>query len=154
LSYNNPWLYNGEPLESEQIESYVGMVYLLENTMTGRFYVGKKFFWTTKPKMIKGKKKKIRCESDWKKYYGSNKLLQSEIEQYGVDIIRRSVLQLCFTKTQCSYYELYCQMISHALLRDDFYNGFVGGKINGKNIKFEIDEVISLDARVRNLLLG
>jgi hypothetical protein len=132
LTYNNPWLYNGEPLESEQIESYVGMVYLLENTMTGRFYVGKKFFWTTKPKMIKGKKKKIRCESDWKKYYGSNKELQSEIEQYGVDIIKRSVLKLCFTKTQCAYYEMAEQIERKVLLDDRFYNGFIGGKINGK----------------------
>jgi hypothetical protein len=132
MTYENPWLYNGEILESEHIENYVGMVYLLENTLTNKYYVGKKFFWTTKPKMIKGKKKKIRCESDWKKYYGSNKILQEEIKEKGIDIISRSVLLLCNTKTQCSYYEMVEQIQRRALLREDYYNEFMGGKINGR----------------------
>ena len=132
MSYNNPWLYNGEVLESEHIENYVGMVYLLENTRTQMFYVGKKFFWTTKPKMIKGKKKKIRCESDWKKYYGSSKALQEEINQYGIDIIQRSVILLCSTKTQCAYYEMKEQVDRNAIISDKYYNVFIGGKINGK----------------------
>jgi hypothetical protein len=132
LSYDNPWLYNGEVLESEHIENYVGMVYLLENTRTDMFYVGKKFFWTTKPKMVKGKKKKIRCESDWKKYYGSNKILQEEINEYGIDIVRRSVILLCSTKTQCAYYEMKEQIDRNAIISDKFYNSFIGGKINGK----------------------
>lgn len=132
MTYPNPWLYNGEILESEHIENRVGMVYLLENIMTKKYYVGKKFFWTTKPKMIKGKKKKIRCESDWRKYYGSNKILQEEIKEKGIDIISRSVLVLCNTKTQCSYYEIVEQIERKALLREDYYNEFMGGKINGR----------------------
>jgi len=132
LTYENPWLYNNEILDSDHIENYVGMVYLLENTMTQKFYVGKKFFWTTKPKMIKGKKKKIRCESDWKKYYGSNKVLQEEIKEIGIDKIRRTVIKLCNTKTQCSYYEMVEQIERQALLKSNYYNEFIGGKINGR----------------------
>ena len=132
MTYENPWLYNNEILDSDHIENYVGMVYLLENTMTQKFYVGKKFFWTTKPKMIKGKKKKIRCESDWKKYYGSNKVLQEEIKEIGIDKIRRTVIKLCNTKTQCSYYEMVEQIERQALLKSNYYNEFIGGKINGR----------------------
>jgi hypothetical protein len=132
LTYENPWLYNNEILDSDHIENYVGMVYLLENSVTQKFYVGKKFFWTTKPKMIKGKKKKIRCESDWKKYYGSNKVLQEEIKEIGIDKIRRTVIKLCNTKTQCSYYEMVEQIERQALLKSNYYNEFIGGKINGR----------------------
>ena len=132
MTYENPWLYNNEILDSDHIENYVGMVYLLENSVTQKFYVGKKFFWTTKPKMIKGKKKKIRCESDWKKYYGSNKVLQEEIKEIGIDKIRRTVIKLCNTKTQCSYYEMVEQIERQALLKSNYYNEFIGGKINGR----------------------
>jgi hypothetical protein len=81
---------------------------------------------------FKGKKKKIRCESDWKKYYGSNKVLQEEIKEIGIDKIRRTVIKLCNTKTQCSYYEMVEQIERQALLKSNYYNEFIGGKINGR----------------------
>lgn len=135
MTYDNPWHYNNRYLESEDITDYVGMVYLLENTTNGKLYVGKKFFWTTKTRSVKGKKKKVKVESDWKKYYGSCTALHKDIEHIGFDKIRRSVLHLCESKTQCSYYELKEQVDRNVLLREDYYNEFIGGKINGRFLK-------------------
>jgi len=114
------------------VQDYVGMVYLLENTENGRKYVGKKFFHRNKSYQVKKKKKKKRVESDWKDYYGSSKELLADIEKIGKNKIKRSVLHLCKSKTQCSYYELKEQVDREVLLTEDYYNGFVGGKISGK----------------------
>lgn len=132
MTYDNPWYYNNQILESEDVVDYVGMVYLLENTENGRRYVGKKFFHRKKVYHVKKKKKRKQVESDWKDYYGSSKELLEDIERIGKDKIKRSVLHLCKTKTQCSYYEMREQIEREVLLREDYYNSFVGGKINGK----------------------
>jgi hypothetical protein len=135
MSYSNPWYYNDKILESEDVVDYVGMVYLLENTENGRKYVGKKFFHRNKTYQVKKKKKKKKVESDWKDYYGSSKELLSDIERIGKNKIKRTVLHLCKSKTQCSYYEMKEQLDREVLLSEDYYNGFVGGKISGKNLE-------------------
>ena len=132
MTYDNPWYYNNQILESEDVVDYVGMVYLLENTENGRRYVGKKFFHRKKVYHVKKKKKRKQVESDWKDYYGSSKELLEDIEKVGKDKIKRTVLHLCKTRTQCAYYELKEQVEREVLLNENYYNGFVGGKINGK----------------------
>jgi len=135
LTYENPWVYNGQILQSEDITEYVGMVYLLKNTINNKQYIGKKFFWTKAYRSIKGKRKRVKVESDWKKYYGSSNKLAADIEEIGVDKIERHVLLLCNTKTQCAYYELKEQVERNVLLREAYYNEFVGGKINGRHLE-------------------
>jgi hypothetical protein len=137
-SYNNPWIYNDAILETEDVEEYVGMVYLIENTVDLRYYVGKKFFWSNrKLPPLKGKKRKRtkRVESDWKNYYGSSNNLLNDVERLGFDKFKRSVLHLCKTKTQCSYYEMKEQVDRNVLLTEDYYNEFIGVKINGKQLE-------------------
>ena len=132
MTYDNPWYYNDKVLESEDVEEYVGMVYLLENTENGRKYVGKKFFHRKQTYQVKKKKKKKTVQSDWKNYYGSNNELLEDIKQIGKNKIKRTVLHLCKSKTQCAYYEVVEQVEREVLLREDFYNQFMGGKISGK----------------------
>jgi len=132
MTYDNPWYHNGKILTEEDVEEYVGMVYLLENTENGRLYVGKKFFHKKKTYQVKKKKKKKTVQSDWKDYYGSSKELLEDIEKVGKNKIKRTVLHLCKSKTQCSYYEMKEQVEREVLLREDYYNGFIGGKISGK----------------------
>ena len=69
MSYENPWLYTGEVFDSEQIEDNYGFVYLIECIETPRKYLGRKYFWSFRTP--KGGKRKVKQESDWKKYYGS-----------------------------------------------------------------------------------
>jgi len=135
MSYSNPWYYNDKILESEDVVDCVGMVYLLENTENGRKYVGKKFFHRNKTYQVKKKKKKKKVESDWKDYYGSSRELLEDIEKVGKDKIKRTVLHLCKSKTQCSYYEMKEQLDREVLLSETYYNLFMGGKISGKNLE-------------------
>lgn len=134
-SYDNPWIHllEGYALESEDVQNYYGMVYLLINKETKRKYIGKKFFWSKVTRSVKGKKKKVLVESDWKKYYGSNKQLKEELAN-GAEF-ERYVVHLCETKTECAYWEMDYQIRCEALLTEEYYNQFIGGKINGKWLK-------------------
>jgi len=49
----------------------IGFVYLITNLVSGRMYVGKKLFFSSKSKQVKGKKKKLKVESDSARCQGS-----------------------------------------------------------------------------------
>jgi hypothetical protein len=137
-TYSNPWLLHGKPLESEDVTNYVGMVYLIVNEKNNKKYIGKKFFWSKrKLPPLKGQKRKRTkiVETDWKDYYGSSNALKEDLEKYGSVHFKRYVLELCYTKTQCAYYELKHQVDNEAILSEEYYNDFIGGKINGRHLE-------------------
>ena len=121
------WLHNGNEL-SEVPDGYVGMVYLITNTVTGKRYVGKKIFHFRKTKTLKGKKKKVVVESDWLNYYGSNKELQEHVALFGEQKFIREVLYLCKNKSQMSYLELREQIDRRVLENDNYYNSWIAVK--------------------------
>ncbi len=55
------WIYNNKPLEEIPEKAY-GYVYLITNNQTGKKYIGKKLFWFSKTKQVKGKKKRTKVE--------------------------------------------------------------------------------------------
>ena len=119
-------------------EGYVGFVYEITNTTTGRKYIGKKFFW--KPKVLpvtKSRKRRVRTrvESDWRTYYGSSKEVKTLVEEKGEDNYIREILKLCRTKGECSYYEAKYQFEFDVLLSDEYYNEFIGCKIHSKHVR-------------------
>ena len=59
-------------------------------SQNGREYIGRKYFW--KFRTPKGKKRKVKSESDWKKYYGSCPELKEEIQQLGRQNFSRTIL--------------------------------------------------------------
>ena len=133
-SYDNPWYYRGEVFTSDDIGDHFGFVYLITNTVTKRMYVGKKFFWTNKPYQKNGKKKKRKVESDWKDYYGSNDRLQEDIVGDRSTCVRE-ILYLCKTRSQCAYYELREQVYRNVIFDDQYYNNYIGTRLNGNAIK-------------------
>lgn len=131
------WYYNNEEFDTAP-EDYQGFVYCITELDTGKKYIGKKFFW--KPKTLpvtKTRKRRVktRAESDWKEYYGSSKEVQQLVEQKGSCNFKRDILKLCMTKGECSYYEAKLQFEHDVLLRDDYYNEFIGCKIHSKHVK-------------------
>lgn len=65
----NDWLLNGVPVD-EPPEKAVGFVYRITRLDTGRQYIGKKLLQFRRTKQVKGVKKKMTVESDWKVYWG------------------------------------------------------------------------------------
>ena len=73
------WQYNNLTFTEDMIGDYYGFVYMITNLSNNKKYIGKKFFYSTKTKQVKGKKKREKVFSDWKSYYGSNQTLKDEV---------------------------------------------------------------------------
>jgi len=103
MSYDNPWLYEGKVFETDDIGEYFGFVYLIECLENNRKYLGRKYFWSFRTP--KGKKRKVKQESDWKNYYGSCPELKEDIKKIGKDKFQRSILSLHKTLGKTNYEE-------------------------------------------------
>lgn len=114
------------------IKEYQGFVYKITNCKTGRYYIGKKFFWSKKSRPpLKGRKNKRRyvVESDWKSYWGSSPVLKADVEKYGVDSFERSILKCCFSKFDCAYEELWYQVELGVLFDPQSYNEIINVRL-------------------------
>lgn len=125
---NNPWLYNHWPLE-EVPEGAFGFVYEIRNLQNDRIYIGKKFFTKAGYKQVKGKRKKLRLESNWKDYYGSSEELSEDVEKLGKHNFIRTILKICANKSECSYWEAHYQFEKKVLLTDQSYNRWISVKV-------------------------
>lgn len=126
------WEYNGEIFN---INDHYGFVYLITNLNNHKRYIGKKTFWFKKYKIVKGKRKRILVESNWKDYYGSCETLTEDVNVNGESTFKREILKLCNSKSECTYYEAKYQFQYDVLLNQDlFYNSWISCKIMAKNL--------------------
>lgn len=120
MSYDNEWRYNERIFDSDDIGDYFGFVYCITNKSNQRQYIGRKYFWSfRKPP---GKKRKVKQESDWKKYYGSCPELKEDIKKYGKETFSRVILSLHTTKGLCNYEETK-QLFLNNVLSESLDNG-------------------------------
>lgn len=127
------WLFEGKEIEEQ--DEYYGFVYLIENLTTGEKYIGRKYFTQAGYKQVKGKRKKVRKESDWKDYYGSSPSLKEDVEKFGKDNFKRTILRFCKTRGECSYFETKYIFDHDAILKDEYYNSWVSCKIQASHVK-------------------
>jgi len=128
------WLYDNSPLEIVPENAY-GYVYLITNTVTGRKYIGKKLFWFRRTKQVKGKKKRIKVESDWRDYWSSSDEVKKDVETFGPDKFIREILHICPNKGSCNYLEAREQMDRRVLETDGYYNGQIQCRVHRTHIK-------------------
>ena len=135
--YENPWTYLERTFNSSDVRDYFGFVYLITNKSNQRQYIGRKYFWSfrTPP----GKKRKVKQESDWKKYYGSCPELKKDLKLYGKEIFKREILSLHKTKGTCNYEETKQLFLNNVLSEalDDgtpaYYNSNILGRYMRKD---------------------
>ena len=135
--YENPWIYNGETFTSSDIGDYFGFVYNITNKSNQRQYIGRKYFWSfRKPK---GKTRKVKSESDWKKYYGSCPELKEDIKKFGKENFKREIISLHVTLGKTNYEETKQLFLNGVLTEslDDgtpkYYNSNVLGRYYRKD---------------------
>ena len=134
------WLYDDKPYE--EIGDYIGFVYRITNLTNNRMYIGKKNFYFSKTKTVKGKKKRFKVESDWRSYYGSNKELAADVTLHGEGNFKRDILRLCKSKGETSYYEARFQFEYDVLLKpDEWYNGWISCRIRSIHLRHLLPEV-------------
>ena len=132
-------IYDPKPSEMAPEKVY-GIVYLIENIENGRLYVGKKVLWfrgykSVKLKNGKKKRKKILVESDWREYYGSNNELKKDIEKFGKDKFKRTILHTCISKGVCSYLEMKEQVERGAIIDELYYNEQIRCRVHRSHLK-------------------
>tara|TARA_B100001094_G_scaffold192836_1_gene186683 strand:+ start:3774 stop:4202 length:429 start_codon:yes stop_codon:yes gene_type:complete len=104
MSYENPWTLLERSFDSCDVGDYFGFVYRITNLINQRQYIGRKYFWSFRTP--KGKKRKVKQESDWKKYYGSCPELKEDIKLVGNRMFfKREILSLHETKGKTNFEE-------------------------------------------------
>jgi hypothetical protein len=128
------WIYDNNPLIDIPETAY-GFVYLITNITNGKKYIGKKLFWFRKTKQVKGKKKRIKVESDWRDYWSSSDEVKKDVETVGADKFIREILHICPNKGLCNYLEAREQMDRRVLETEDYYNGQIQCRVHKTHIK-------------------
>jgi len=130
------WVYNGEVLTSPG--EYYGFVYIITNLLTGKQYIGKKFFWSTKRKQVNKVRKRYKVESDWKEYWSSSDELKSDIEKLGKENFKREIIHLCLNKGTTNYLEAKEQFTRSVLEHSDiWYNSWIQVKVSKTHVKLK-----------------
>ncbi|ASD50554.1 NAD synthetase [Acidovorax phage ACP17] len=113
---SNPWMFHGQPF-LEVPKGVVSFVYKLTHAETGKAYIGKKGFFFAKTKQVKGKKKRVKVDSDWREYFSSS----DEIKAMVADgqHFTREILHLCYGTGEANYLEAREQMDNRVLENPD-----------------------------------
>jgi len=128
------WIYNDKIFTEEQIGDNYGFVYEITDP-NGKKYIGKKFFYSSKTKQVKGKKKRMKVSSDWKTYFGSNEELKKEVAKHGKHMFTRHIIHLCKSKGECGYLEAKEQFTKGVLESDNYYNTWIMVRVRKSHIK-------------------
>ena len=137
------WLYNDVLIDSIPDDKAIGFVYKITNLDTGKFYIGKKSFWSKRRTKLgkkalalitdkrKSKYKVTISEMKWQDYVGSNKDLCKDIKD-GCNI-KKEIITLAYSKQQLTYFETKYQF-QYNVLEIDCYNGNILGKFYRKTV--------------------
>ena len=133
------WLYKNKTLK-EAPEGYFGFVYIITNKKSGKKYIGRKYFGSTRRVKVAGKKRRkvVRKDSNWKDYTGSSKELNNDIKALGKLHFSFKILILGKTKGQVNYLEENLHHRFHVPSNEQFYNDCIGPRRFG-NVKIDSD---------------
>ena len=146
------WSYQGRVITSisDMPEGTYGFIYEVRYKPTDVRYIGKKvLYFNRKVKLTKkdltlyegtkGRKpsyKQVVKESDWKTYWGSNKVLTNLLENEPVENFKREILTLAPNKKLLTYEETKAQFIYEVLENpNDFFNDNILGKFFTKDFE-------------------
>ena len=146
------WLYQGEVMTSVEDfpPSTFGFTYRVTHIPSGKMYIGKKVLkFTRKAKLgkkdlalyegTKGRKptyKQVVKESDWKTYWGSNKVLLNLLEHEPIENFKREILTLAPSKKLLTYEETKALFVYQVLEKpEEFFNDNILGKFFTKDFE-------------------
>jgi len=120
----------------ENIDDYIGFVYIIVNRITDQKYIGKKFFWFTNRIKVKGRKNRkiVTKESDWKTYESSDAEVKSDIIKFKKENFDFIILNSYKTKRELTYAEVEQQFKRDVLTQKlpdglyEYYNCNISGR--------------------------
>lgn len=128
-------------------DNYYGFLYIITNNVTGKKYIGRKFYH-------RYSKRKVAGESNWRSYTGSCKPLNEDIKKLGKDNFTFEIFKQYKTRGGVVYYECnYQHKFDVLTAKDDegnrlWYNNNIGA------IKFIPKEDVSDETREKLRVAG
>jgi hypothetical protein len=144
------WIYKKQEIEniSQFPDNTYGFIYKITHTPSGKSYIGKKvLFHNKKIKLTKkdlelyegvvGRRPSYKlaiAESDWNKYWGSNKSLLELKKTEPIENFKREILMFASTKKLLTYYETQTLFVYRVLEEPNLYfNDNILGKFYRKD---------------------
>ena len=133
------WIYKNNMITSieDMPEDSIGFIYIVYHKPTNKKYIGKKILEVSKKlPPLKGKKRvrRVKKESDWLSYFGSNDTIREMIKEGKQDEFKREILFFAKTKRQLSYLETRELFKRDVLESDEYFNSNILGKFYKGNI--------------------
>jgi len=131
------WIYNGKQFQDEDIPpGAVGFIYMIEAVIDGKSvaYLGKKNFQALVKKKLSKKRlpkdKRLKAyehvaKTAYNNYYSSNEVLK-KAQKEGIKM-KRTMLKICYSKTELTYQEVKYQFKYEVLEHDMYLNGNILG---------------------------
>jgi hypothetical protein len=135
------WLFNGKPFTSEMIENNFGFVYRIDCLENGKSYIGRKYFTRKRKKTKKDRRRTV--ESDWQNYWSSSEKVKADVEKYGEEKFRRTILCLCKTKGSTNFMEVKLMFEMKVLESDSWYNDNILGRYFSERTQKYLKEQIT-----------
>lgn len=141
---------NGNPISniSHFPDNTFGFIYRVVHKPTGKSYIGKKvLYYQRKVKLtqkdlkmfegVVGRKPSYKLaikESNWKDYWGSNKLLKEVMDLEPIENFERHIIKTAPNKKLLTYYETKYQFVYQVLEKpDEYFNDNILGKFYTKD---------------------
>ena len=134
--YENPWIFKGSPFLSKDINDLYGFVYCITNVVTGRKYIGRKYFWSFRKLEVRLGELGVRATG--KDTTESSDELNEERKALGNLSFRRTILSVWDTKGLVNYEETRQLFLNNVLcesLNEEpaFYNSNILGRYMRKD---------------------
>lgn len=127
------WTYQGKEILTEEdipFEKAFGFVYVITQKSTGKKYIGRKILTNASKKTVNGKKKKIRVQSNWQKYWSSSPQIKEWIKEAGgTSDFTREILCFVSSRGSLAYAEELALYDLGVLESDKWLNNNIRSKI-------------------------
>jgi hypothetical protein len=148
------WKFKGKEINRNNVEdSWYGFVYLITltnpETLEKKYYIGKKNFYTMAKRPLG--KKEIPTDKRLKTYkrvktftfekYESSSSSVLELKEQGW-LSEKSIIRICKTKGELTYFEVVYQIKCDVLRRNDFLNDNILGSFYRKHLIEKEEETI------------
>lgn len=119
------WQWGDKDFEAQDLKQWEGFVYKIRHVPSGKYYIGKKSFWSHKTQP-NGRKKTF--ESNWRTYCGSSPEFKAFLKINGKSELIREILSLHTHKGDMTFTEV-VQQIKYDVLQDpESFNSNILGK--------------------------
>lgn len=121
-----PWIYKGNSVNDDIYKDYEGFVYIMTHKPTGKKYIGKKSFWSSR-KLKSSDKRKTKVESNWKRYFSSSDDIKHLTKGDERANWTREIVFLCKEMKYANYLEVKLQFQLGVLESDGWFNSNING---------------------------